>query len=241
MAGRQDPFARIPHTLLEDERLSWKAKGICAYLCGKPDGWKMRVTDLVRNGTDGKAAIRAALNELREFGYAEYIQPRAVKGVFSEGVWKISDTAIFRRESPRTDFRDTDKPDADNRHLSKKEVSKKHLSKNQSKESEETSPVGDAAVSEYSAVWKPISESKKVLLRRIQPPSNYPSEREFNDFIEDECFDHIAMGKRGDLYSDLCNNKWHHWGARRWIPIRDWRAYVRALEEKMEAATGGGF
>jgi len=94
MAGSKDPFARIPHTMLEDDRLSWKAKGILAYLCGKPNGWKMRVSDIANHGTEGKHAIRAALNELRDAGYAEFHQSRE-HGIFKEGCGKVSDTPIF--------------------------------------------------------------------------------------------------------------------------------------------------
>lgn len=89
-----DPFARVSKTILDDDRLSWRAKGIAAYLVGKPDGWKLRVTDLVKHGTDGKHAIRAALNELREFGYAEYTQSH-VDGRLQEGHWEVSDKPIY--------------------------------------------------------------------------------------------------------------------------------------------------
>lgn len=236
MAGKLDPFARIPHTLLTDSRLSWKAKGILAYLCGKPDGWKMRVADLVKQGTDGKSAVRAALDELRAHGYAEYVQPRASKGAFLEGEWKISDSPIF---SPLTDFRDAEKPDAGNRDHSKKELSKKYCRKKESKESKETPSVeGARDVQEFDATWKPISGTKAEQLRVIRPPRDYPSERVFDEYIETAELDHIGMGKRGDLYGDLCDRKWQHWNGRRWHAITDWRAYVAGLDAKMEEATG---
>jgi hypothetical protein len=234
MAGKKDPFARIPKYLLDDERLSWKAKGILCYLCGKPDGWKVRVTDVVNNGTDGKAAVRAALNELREFGYAQYVQPRAKAGVFEEGVWKISDTAIFSR-SPRPDFPEAGKPAADNRDHNKKDYSKTHLLfRKKAKESKESSLSDDSKV--FQAMWKPVKGTKAEQLAAICPPSDYPSEAEYDAFLEKQQLDQILMGNRGDFYRHLCANKWHKWDGRRWRRIRDWQAFVRGLDAKMKAA-----
>ena len=87
-ARREDPFARVDKRLLDDPELSWTAKGILAYLLGKPKDWKLRVSDIVKHGNQGKHAVRAALNELRSFGYAEYVEVRQV-GKFNAGIWKF--------------------------------------------------------------------------------------------------------------------------------------------------------
>jgi len=72
---RDNPFAMIDRACLDDARLSWKARGILAYLLSKPDTWEVRTTDLVaRSDHDGRDAIRAALRELVTCGYAE-LQP----------------------------------------------------------------------------------------------------------------------------------------------------------------------
>lgn len=237
MAGKNDPFARIPHTLLEDERISWEAKGILCYLCGKPDGWKMRVTDLVKRGTAGKHKIRAALNELREFGYAEFVSIRKASGVFSEGVWKVSDTPVFE---PRSKKRDADKRDAENQHRSKKELSKNEFSKKQSEETKGTSSSDDALDSSFPAQWIPKDRgTKEEQLKRIKTPQSFPSERQFNTFVETEPLDHICMGKGGDLYHRLTMDKWHKWKNERWHPIRNWKLYISSLDAKMNRATNG--
>ena len=236
MAGARDPFARIPNELLSDARLSWKAKGILAYLCGKPDGWKMRVSDIAKQSTDGKHAIRAALNELRALGYAEYIQPR-VKGIFDSGCWKVSDTAIF---SPRSDFPHADNPNAENRHHSKKEPTKNELNKKESLKKSKVTPAVAAVVclksEEIPAESKPDTRTKNAKLAALPVPE-YPSEREFDAFVADEFLDNIGT-YRGNLYADLCARKWHEWDERlaKWKPVRDWKSYVAALDEKIQTA-----
>lgn len=84
------------------------------------------------------------------------------------------------------------------------------------------------------AVWKPDSRTKEEKLSTLKVPSRYPSEWEFDSFISDHELDEI-INKRGDLYERLCFQKWHHWNAkhRKWVPIRNWKEYVTALNTKI--------
>ena len=66
---RQRNFTMIDNNLIEDERLSFKAKGILIYLLSKPDNWKVIVGDIIKRSTDGERAIYSGLNELKKFGY----------------------------------------------------------------------------------------------------------------------------------------------------------------------------
>ena len=56
-------------TPLRDPRLSWKAKGLAAYLLSKPPGWKIWTSDLIRRSTDGRDAVLSGLAELEQCGY----------------------------------------------------------------------------------------------------------------------------------------------------------------------------
>ena len=64
------PFVQIDKRPLEDPRLHWKAKGVLAYLLSKPNGWTVRVGDIVKRSQDGEHAVRSAIDELMEVGYA---------------------------------------------------------------------------------------------------------------------------------------------------------------------------
>ncbi len=103
-----------------------------------------------------------------------------------------------------------------------------------SEEAEETSPIGDAV---FEPLWKPLTGSKEEQLKRIRPPTDYPSESEFEDLLEKNGCDNISMGKRGDLYHQLCMNKWRYWKDRKWVRIVDWRKYVLGLESAIDDAT----
>lgn len=237
-----DTFARIPHDLLSDDRISWNAKGILCYLLGKPPGWKARVTDIKNRGKDGARAIRSGLNELRATGYVRLIAIRE-GGRIKEWQWQVADFPMF---SPDARNELLENEDLQNVHHSKKEGSKKDSSKKESKEPKGTAFSAKDAVDgvfdslpEIDPKWKPSQKrklSKDKILARINPPSDYPSEDEFNQFLEDEGCDQILSCR--DLYSDLCVRKWHHWKpeTHRWNPIRDWRSYVVALEKVIAEA-----
>lgn len=102
----------------------------------------------------------------------------------------------------------------------------------ETKESKETANEFAADSLSFSAQWKPDERTKEQKLRAIKPSNNYPSERTFDAFIESEELDGIVE-YRPDLYSTLCDHKWHQWkdDLGKWVRIRDWKAYVRALDE----------
>ena len=87
----------------------------------------------------------------------------------------------------------------------------------------------------HDPLWKPRVGTKEEKLARILPSSNFPSELEFDRFLEDACLYNV-ISNRPDLYSQLCDNKWHQWKEplKKWIPIKNWKSYVTALSEKME-------
>jgi len=70
--NKDNPFVMIDRRPLLNPAMSWKAKGILTYLMSRPDGWEVSVADLVKHSTDGKASVRAGLQELRDAGHMRY-------------------------------------------------------------------------------------------------------------------------------------------------------------------------
>jgi hypothetical protein len=66
---KQNGFVILDKTCLNDEKLSWGAKGLHAYLISLPDDWQVRVSDLQRRALNGRDAVRTFLNELESTGY----------------------------------------------------------------------------------------------------------------------------------------------------------------------------
>lgn len=115
----QKGFTTLDNTPLNDESLSWKAKGLFAYLWSKPDDWDYRVTEVARHATDGIGSTSTGVNELEQAGYLKRKQKNK-NGVFGDSVWTLSEKPIFKKpitENPLSDNPITDKPYTENRLL----------------------------------------------------------------------------------------------------------------------------
>lgn len=101
---RENPYAQIDKRVLGDNRLSWRAKGILAYLLSKPSGWKVNVKDIWNNGAEGRNAVQDCLVELQKIGYAELKTVTGEHGKLMGSQWIIT-------EEPKGGFSElTDKP-----------------------------------------------------------------------------------------------------------------------------------
>lgn len=68
-------FTIISNKAINDKRLSFKARGVLFYLLSKPDNWETRITDIINSSDkDGEVAIKNALKELRNLGYAKLVR-----------------------------------------------------------------------------------------------------------------------------------------------------------------------
>lgn len=164
--GRENPYVIVARSLLEDRRLSWKAKGLMAYLLSRPDGWDIREQDLINRGPDGigdeksrgagRGAIRAALRELEAAGYLARLWFRP-GGKFGQRIFVVVESPELLAEavnaaqaeisrlgpvSPSTHYPSTDDPSTDNALLNIKTRSNK---RRKTTTKNEGAPAADAA------------------------------------------------------------------------------------------------
>ena len=62
-------FTQVLNELLNDERISFKAKGLYAFLMSKPDGWDFETRRISKQSRDGVESVSSGLRELEKFGY----------------------------------------------------------------------------------------------------------------------------------------------------------------------------
>lgn len=120
---RENPFVQVDKNILNDKRLSFKAKGVLVYLLSKPKSWNVYVGDLVKQSPDGEYAIRSALKELVDAGYANVKLLRGKDGRMEGSEWTI-------RETPSTPYRgfpDAGFPDPENRAVNNNDCSNNDL------------------------------------------------------------------------------------------------------------------
>jgi len=109
----EHPYAMVSKVWVNDRELSWKAKGIMVYLISKPDTWKTRRLDLIRNSPEGRWAVDSGLHELEEKGYLVCRKGRDKKGRLLPCDYDIYEIPIQCRF-----------PTVENLHSSKNEISK---------------------------------------------------------------------------------------------------------------------
>ena len=102
-AKRENPYAQIDKTVLNDQRLSWKAKGLMAFLLSKPDNWEINIQNLIRQSTDGKEAVYSGINELINFGYIVRVESRN-QGRFARIEYLIYENPQLVNTQNPTDF-----------------------------------------------------------------------------------------------------------------------------------------
>ena len=91
---RRRPFLHIPSETVRDRTLSFRARGVLAWLLDQPDGWDVRAAVIAGHGTEGRDAIEAALRELRAAGYYRLERRRLPGGSFVMG------TAVAEEAQP---------------------------------------------------------------------------------------------------------------------------------------------
>lgn len=62
-------FVQISNAALQDERLSWQARGILAFVLSLPPEQHLTAGWLENQAPNGREAVRSALRELERFGY----------------------------------------------------------------------------------------------------------------------------------------------------------------------------
>ncbi len=106
-APRRHRFVVMDQRAVEDDRLSWAARGLLCYLLSRPDDWKVLVNDLRKRGNLGRDGIYRLLKELRTLGYARFQRLRDQHGRIRGGIYFIREIA----DSPYPDLPDTVLPD----------------------------------------------------------------------------------------------------------------------------------
>ena len=87
-------YSVVHNELIENERLSWKARGILIYLLSKPDHWKTSVAHLASVSPEGIHAVRTGMAELEAHGYIKRIRKQN-----PSGQWSMQ-TVVFDQPQP---------------------------------------------------------------------------------------------------------------------------------------------
>lgn len=137
-------FTILPKAAINDDRLSWEALGVLAYLLSKPDGWQVNLKHLVKRGRAQDHKVRRIVAELEDAGYMVrrrqngeggkwnwiteiYETPQQVVQPSSENHYMVDESDQPSRDYPHVDKPHVDKPHVDDPYVDKPYVDNREI------------------------------------------------------------------------------------------------------------------
>jgi hypothetical protein len=141
----KNPFTAVPNAVLNDLRLTFKAKGIYSYLFSKPDGWVFYNKAILNETSEGITSFQSGIKELVKCGWLKKQQLIAKNGQFGGNEYELMtelpiqgnmSTATLKKskaplEKPVTENPVSDNPVTENI-LTYKEINNKEINKRKS-------------------------------------------------------------------------------------------------------------
>ena len=108
-----DHFTITPNEWARDKRLTRRARGLLVELLSHREGWEITTEALVRNGVEGRDAIKTAIRELEGYGYLVRVQTKDSGNRYG-GIEYVLLDPDEAADFQSTDFQSTEKPSAGN-------------------------------------------------------------------------------------------------------------------------------
>jgi DnaD/phage-associated family protein len=144
-------------TALQDPRLSWKAKGLHAYMLSMPNDWKFYDNELEKHAKDGKDALKSAIKELKQYGYMKRERRQNEQGKFE---WETIVYEVPYTENPSMEKPSMENPSMENPQLlNNKELNNKLLNNKEKVVVEEVAQVYQFYQQNFGMLSPFISES----------------------------------------------------------------------------------
>lgn len=209
-------YTCISNTVLQNEDLSWKARGLLVYLLSLPDNWRIYVSELANRAPDGKDATRTAFKELQTAGYITGEQQKGENGHYLP-------ISYIVHEKPNTE-----NPDAENPPLQSTHEPSTHEKKNTpSAVAEQPNANSPANFEDWLDELKQSKNKQAVIARMIYTlfPAKFPQGIPKNYYGR---VAKTAKHSRIQTYERLAQLTWQANGYR---PTGDVLAYVIGLAQ----------
>ncbi|MCI0766160.1 DnaD domain protein [Bacillus sp. TL12] len=108
-------YTTINNTGLRDERLSWKAKGILAYILSLPDDWVFYMEEIATHAKDKISSLYSGMKELKKYGYVKRFPIKDEKGKILK--WETVIYEVPQTENPHVENPQMDIPHVENPHI----------------------------------------------------------------------------------------------------------------------------
>ena len=170
---KENPYVMLNKEFIESPELSWKEKGLLAYLLSKPDNWKVYLKQLIKASQNGKESTASAILGLVQKGYIERTQKTKKSGQFSGYDYTVYESPgrETRRGLPDAENPETENPTLINNNKTNKQKNNKETL------------ILESMFSEFWSQY-PRKDNKRVAMQRFKASyKDYsPKDQFFNDF-----------------------------------------------------------
>ena len=213
----REQFATVPNELLNDNRISLKAKGLFGFLQGKPNEWKFSTERIASQLLESEKVIRKTLQELEQFGLLE----RILKPKDNKGKWTGYDYILYSKVDrllpnpsfPKATGRFSDRMD-NGEDISKQDISKKDIVNNS------YNTVEPSSTTETEVISNLLEDKNKFIqiigLYAIGKEVKFNSKKQQQDFIKrniraSKLLDSYELDRVKDVMRYLINNASFKW------------------------------
>ncbi|WP_302361370.1 helix-turn-helix domain-containing protein [uncultured Megasphaera sp.] len=249
-------YTIISNIVLNDIRLSWRAKGLWAYMMSLPDDWDYSIRGLATRAKDGRDSVISGLNELKKYGYLTVETVRDSCGRIVDSEYTIYEESIHKQvaENPDTVKPDTEYPPEKGRKVAENPdtvkpdtvnpdpVNLSQQNKQRTKYIYNKEKQGNKKI--YIAPPAPVQEQEKGNPDPVDPkrergpvdPNNPPSVESIAAYCRRLQDAGVEITVDPEAYAD-------YYDSRGWEKIRDWKATLRIwlrnqqMNRKKNAAT----
>ena len=109
-------FTQISNSVLRKKELSFKARGLLAYMLSFSDEWDFSVSHIVRESGEREKSVRAALSELEAAGYVRHSPIRSEEGKFVTVRYDVFETPDLRAETVSDTSAETENTEQTEKH-----------------------------------------------------------------------------------------------------------------------------
>lgn len=175
-----DHFTILSNAVLNDERLSFRARGILIWLLSKPADWRTRSEAIAaQSPKEGREAIRTAMRELEQLGYLVREKVQNERGQWStiQTVYEVPVTDPQPEpEKPRRGPADNGDPDAHTKDRSLRTETNNNVTRNdRPSRPEPVESVSSSKIDELEAAT--TAAGLPASYRRIRPEQHAEIER----------------------------------------------------------------
>lgn len=206
-------YTTICNSCIFDSRLTLKAKGLIVTMLALPEDWNYSIAGMVSVVREGESAIRAALAELKEYGYVTVSRMTDDKGKVTDWVYDIF-------ENP-----DVENPHVDNPVVENQGLQNTNIQSTNEQIKKDINSSNDSFISKEKD--ESLSDEKPKKKKRFAGIN--PSKEEIEAYIKEKGY-HITAESMINYYTD--HGRFPVWRMANGNLVKDWKRCCGTFEDK---------